>query len=420
MKPSFLQKLRLTYERWILLNTDSVRHIETLLKGSLFFLPGRFKEQELTSELVTGSVSIFGIFNDAVWLKKAKELGKHQSASSTSQWPGMSIFGSEEEGMKYERIRELAEGEKVEEGKVKKEELPGWAKDLHPPVLNQLKSIFQRSPATLLKNTGIHLILGLINESELLLELFAHALQETFETATAVTSRPILRALVTRLRGTVILFVELVKASLRLVLLWRNGGRTLTQMAIPSREDTIALSGVSNDGDEDDEDATGSSIPIPTLPPHMRPRYERFTLDRIAEVKRRATPTAPTGDSILGEIMWILRPVIYVFLRIRYGRTWTPWITSFLIDVISQRLSKRDNLSEPEKDELSRRRSILLLYVLRSPFYEVIQQLFSPATNFAYHALGRIPGMQVAWDFISELLTVYRNRYFYLAGSGSP
>lgn len=40
-----------TYEQWILLNTDSVRHIETLLKGMLFFLPGRFKEQELTSEL---------------------------------------------------------------------------------------------------------------------------------------------------------------------------------------------------------------------------------------------------------------------------------------------------------------------------------------------------------------------------------
>lgn len=53
MSYNFLTKFRNTYERWILLNTDSVRHIETLLKGSLFFLPGRFKEQELTSEFGT-------------------------------------------------------------------------------------------------------------------------------------------------------------------------------------------------------------------------------------------------------------------------------------------------------------------------------------------------------------------------------
>jgi hypothetical protein len=53
MSTGVLRKIRRTYEQWILLNTDSVRYIETLLKSGLFFLPGRFKEQELTSELGT-------------------------------------------------------------------------------------------------------------------------------------------------------------------------------------------------------------------------------------------------------------------------------------------------------------------------------------------------------------------------------
>ena len=48
---SIVTSIRHSYEKWILHNTDSVRYIETLLKGSLFFFPGRFKEQELTSEL---------------------------------------------------------------------------------------------------------------------------------------------------------------------------------------------------------------------------------------------------------------------------------------------------------------------------------------------------------------------------------
>lgn len=317
------------------------------------------------------------------------------------------------------RVRELGDDETIEEGPVNgSRQLPEWTEGLQPSILHQLRVIFQRTPKTLLKNTGLHFILGLLNESELLLELFSHAIQETLLGSDMISSeQPLLLAIVSRMRSSVILIVELVKATLRLVLLWRNGGRMLTNMAVPSREDAIALAAGSEDGEEEEAE---EGVPIPTMPPAHRPKYVRYTLDAIASVKGHITPSSPTSRSILGEVLWILRPVIFVILKLKYGRSWTPWTVSLIVDLISRRFSQKHDLSGTEEGELSRRRSLLFLYALRSPFFELLQQLFGPASEYVYNATGRIPGFQTAWDFVSEILYVYRTRYFYLAGSGSP
>jgi len=389
---------------------------------------------------VTGSISILGLFNDAVWLKKAKDLGTFGAPSASSSASPSSLFGLPTPGNdKLERIRELEDGEIVEEGKVSQEELdkkklPPWASDLHPSVLRQLRVIFQRTPLTLLRNTGIHILLGLFNESELLLELFTHAVQDTISSSSGFPAQtPVFQKLVLSLRSGIILVVEVVKAALRLVLLWRNGGRLLTNMSIPAREEIIALASSRADrrfSGEDEEDEQeefagedGERLPmpnLPNLPGNPLQNYRRYTLDHIAQLKAKLTPSTPTATSIFGEVLWILRPVIYVIMRLKYGNSWSPWMISLLVDVTSHRLSKRSNLSGAETDELSRRRQLLLLYILRSPFFQLLQQLFSPATNFAYSAIGKLPGMQTAWDFFAELLNVYRTRYFYLAGSASP
>lgn len=366
--------------------------------------------------VVTGSVSIFGIFNDAVWLKKAKELGQAESGrlSLGGDFGGPTDLASLMFG--GPKVRELAEEETIEDGPVKSSrQLPDWAEGLQPSILHQLRLIFQRTPKTLLKNTGLHFILSFLNESELLMELFAHALQETF-IGTISPQQPLLRAIVSRLRGSVILIVEVVKAALRLVLLWRNGGRMLTNMAIPSREDAIALASDSSEGNGEEEDG----VPIPTMPPTHRLKYTRYTLDAITALKRHITPSMPTARSMLGEVLWIIRPVIFVILKLKFGRSWKPWMISLIVDLISRRMSKKEDLSGTEEAELSRRRSILFLYALRSPFFEFLQQLFGPAAEHLYNISGRLPGIQTAWDFISEILYVYRTRYFYLAGSGSP
>lgn len=369
---------------------------------------------------MTGSVSIFGIFNDAVWLKKAKELGGVECGRITIGDAYGGTAGMAEHGMVMERIRELGENETIEDGPLKgQRQLPEWAEGLQPTILNQLRAIFQRTPQTLLRNTGIHFLLGLLNESELLLELFAHALQDTLLSSDFVVGgqRPLLHFISERLRSSVILFIEMFKAALRLTLLWRNGGRMLTHMAVPSREDAIALASSSQSDENEDEDG---DVPIPTLPPLHRVKYERYTLDDFSALKSRITPSMPTSRSVLGELLWIIRPVIFVILKLRFGRSWKPWMVGLIVDLISRRLSQKHDLSSTEQDELARRKSLLYLYALRSPFYELLQQLLGPAFDKLYDASGRLPGIQTAWDFVSEILYVYRTRYFYMAGSASP
>lgn len=374
---------------------------------------------------VTGSVSLFGICNDAVWLKKAKELGQFQGKRSQ-------LYGDTPmpEELKYERIRELQEGETVQEGVLKRRELPEWAEHLQPSIRHQLKAIFERTPATLLKNTRIHFILAMMNESELVLELVAHELQERFEQNEWVVKHPRMRRFVENLKGTIILLVELFKAVLRLILLWRNGGRMLTSMAIPSREDAIALANPENEEDKEDDDIDSEpavqyaedGTPIPSLPnaARHRHRYERYTLDAFKEARRQVAPTAPTTRSICGELLWIFRPVLYVLLRYQYGKVWTPWILSLVVEHMAHKLATREKMSDTEQTELTRRRSLLLLYLLRQPFFEFFTQLAGPLIALIYTALGKIPGVRTAWDFLAEILNVYRTRYFYLSGSGSP
>lgn len=349
-------------------------------------------------------------------MKKAKELGKAENGRISLGGDFGGSLSGPWASLATDRIRELGENETVEEGPVRgSAQLPEWAEGLQPSILHQLRAIYARTPKTLLKSTGLHFILGLLNESELLLELFAHAAQENLAPL-ATSQRPLLGVIVRRLRGSVILIVEVIKALIRLVLLWRNGGRMLTHMSIPSREDALALSQDSSDSNESQDD----EFPIPTMPPTHREKYTRFTLDDIANVKGRLTPSMPTMRSTLGELLWIIRPVIFVILKLRYGRSWTPWMVGLVVDLISRRLSKKHDLSGTEEDELSRRKTLLYLYALRSPCYELLQQLLGPASEYLYNASARIPGFQTAWDFVSEILYVYRTRYFYMAGSGSP
>lgn len=90
-----------------------------------------------------------------------------------------------------------------------------------------------------------------------------------------------------------------------------------------------------------------------------------------------AAPPRPTLTSILSEkglsgglfvtaeVLFILRPFIYVLFIRKYGRrSWTPWIASLVVDLVGmgaivhstrskQNSSKQIRLSVAEKDEVS-------------------------------------------------------------------
>ncbi|KAG5538496.1 hypothetical protein RHGRI_019168 [Rhododendron griersonianum] len=86
---------------------------------------------------------------------------------------------------------------------------------------------------------------------------------------------------------------------------------------------------------------------------------------------------------VMGEVMFITRPLIYVLLIRKYGiRSWFPWCISLAIDVTGMgilssvtmsRHGRKDqqlHLSDQEKDELRRRKLLWALYLMRDPFFD--------------------------------------------------
>ncbi|KAJ6879339.1 LOW QUALITY PROTEIN: peroxisome biogenesis protein 16 isoform X1 [Populus alba x Populus x berolinensis] len=79
---------------------------------------------------------------------------------------------------------------------------------------------------------------------------------------------------------------------------------------------------------------------------------------------------------LMGEVLFITRPLIYVLLIRKYGiRSWIPWFLSLAVDTIgagflTQVTKSRDyHLTASEQDELKRRKLLWALYLMRDPFF---------------------------------------------------
>ncbi|XP_058467709.1 peroxisomal membrane protein PEX16 [Malaya genurostris] len=73
------------------------------------------------------------------------------------------------------------------------------------------------------------------------------------------------------------------------------------------------------------------------------------------------------------ELMYILKPLIHLACIRKYGlKSWKSYLVPMAIDVASLRIyyRNREDLSKEQKQELSRRCVSMLLYLMRSPFYD--------------------------------------------------
>ncbi|KAK3028678.1 hypothetical protein RJ639_037858 [Escallonia herrerae] len=133
------------------------------------------------------------------------------------------------------------------------------------------------------------------------------------------------------------------------------------------------------------------------------------------------------GLFVMGEVMFITRPLVYVLLIRKYGtRSWFPWFISAAMDILGMgilshvaisRRSREDqqfHLSNPEKDELRRRKLLWALYIMRDPF-------FSKYTRQRLESAERltepVPIMGFLTAKLIELLVGAQTRYTYISGS---
>lgn len=112
-----------------------------------------------------------------------------------------------------------------------------------------------------------------------------------------------------------------------------------------------------------------------------------------------------------------MKPLIHLTAFILKGKNnWIPWTTALALDLASIHLltreTKRVTFTKEEKSELIRRRINLLLYLIRSPFYDNcskdrIQSLLDGVSN-------RVPLARYIAQPIAKYLPHWQETYFYM------
>lgn len=130
---------------------------------------------------------------------------------------------------------------------------------------------------------------------------------------------------------------------------------------------------------------------------------------------------------VTGELLSIMRPLVYVLLIRKYGiKSWTPWLLSLAMDLIGTSiLSQATNsssgggeklykVSTSEKDEMKRRKLIWALYIMRDPFFcKYTRCRLEKADMY----LTNVPVIGFLTGKLVELVIGAQTRYTYTSGS---
>ncbi|GAM19713.1 hypothetical protein SAMD00019534_028880, partial [Acytostelium subglobosum LB1] len=226
-----------------------------------------------------------------------------------------------------------------------------------------------------------------------------------------------------RTKWPAIITIEALKALLRIKLLFKTNGNMLIHHSfhVPS-QDIQALGSKSKSNiinrrnpyegrrqtlqdqlqsEENNNDAHDNSTLIPLLPPVSPRDY---------------------NNKVIGELLYILRPLIYAVLRWNCGKkSWRPWVVSLLMEYVSlavieyATITKQATMSQLEMIEVKRRRNQFIYYVLRSPFYDrfISDGIVFRILNF----FKKIPLIKILVNVFLNYINVFRTRYFYTSAS---
>ena len=102
------------------------------------------------------------------------------------------------------------------------------------------------------------------------------------------------------------------------------------------------------------------------------------------------------------------QPVLAMFVC--GENSWKPWLFSLAVDLSClHKLQSKAALSKCEKDELLRRKATLLIYLLRSPFYDVYSK--SKILSLLDDLARWIPGLQLVSGPLKDYLPVWQKMY---------
>ncbi|XP_049765699.1 peroxisomal membrane protein PEX16 [Schistocerca cancellata] len=123
-------------------------------------------------------------------------------------------------------------------------------------------------------------------------------------------------------------------------------------------------------------------------------------------------------ETVIAEVVYIVKPLMHLYAMWRHGpKSWKPWLISLLVDVVSLFAYRKTvhKLTRQQRMEVSRRAFALVLYILRSPFYEAHSR--DRIQSFLHAMSETVPLTGILCRPLAQYLPVWQDTYFYVWSS---
>lgn len=121
---------------------------------------------------------------------------------------------------------------------------------------------------------------------------------------------------------------------------------------------------------------------------------------------------------VKAEALYIAKPLLHLISTGLFGtKSWKAYSVALALDVMSIRLyyKKQHLLTKEQRLELSRRSISIMMFLLRSPFYETVSQ--SKINGFIDVFANRIPFAKSICEPLKEYIPQWQDTYFYMWSS---
>jgi len=235
-------------------------------------------------------------------------------------------------------------------------------------------------------------------------------------------------------RWAAIFMVQLTKAVARFLLLIKHkmGVQSVPPLAPVDRDAIIKQAEKeTSQSDVSEEDTQETPISVPstftlkrsgkvmrslTKAPPVNTRDWKLPEDtsvKTEEPKVNCSPSLLSSQQTWGELLYIVKPLLHLSSLPVFGRdSFKPWILSAGLDLGSLCLmGDTEVMNPPEKAELKRRGFMILMYMLRSPFYDrhTKQRLLQILSSLG----DAVPGLSLVLGPLMEYLPIWQQIYFY-------
>jgi len=203
-----------------------------------------------------------------------------------------------------------------------------------------------------------------------------------------------------------IMAVEVLKMLIRWAILNERGGRMIIEQAAKDPADGL----------------TGSSKPATNPLDAMSAKRFGDTQQLVGKrsgitIRSRASKAAAgkPPSELIAEALYTTRPVAYLALYLQCDKmSWKPWFVSLAMDLVQLQLRGTPN-STQDQEEVTRRRSSLMYYLLRDPIYDKFTKPLLAAMHL--RLFNKIPLIASISDLAMGIFQSMNALHFYKAMS---